>query len=52
MKVKTYRICLVAILVLVIASGVIYYITTQSQAKERDDAVTFVERVMPEGALS
>lgn len=52
MKVKTYRICLVAILVLVIASGVIYYITTESQAKERDEAAIFVERVVSEGVLS
>ncbi|MGN0343266.1 MAG: hypothetical protein ACI4DO_10785 [Roseburia sp.] len=52
MKVKTYRICLVAVLVLVIVSGVVYYITTASQAKERDDAATFVERVIPEGVWS
>lgn len=51
MRIKTYRICLVAVLVLVIASGVIYYITTESQARERDDEVTFVERVIPKGKL-
>ena len=51
MKHKTYRICLLSLVVLAVIGGIFYYVNCVS-GKEEGIKGTFVERVIPECIMS